>query len=264
LIPAYNEEFRIQATLEDIDAYFADTDTWNGTARILVVDDGSTDQTVQVVQTVATAALTTKHIDCLRMDQNQGKGAAVSFGVQHIYRTLPESLILITDADGSADMECFESMYTAYLDLAEKSSPNDNGCSDTLRPLVVVGYRSDDDASRSRVFFRWAFRTLIRHVIGDLGVRDTQCGFKLLTATAAHALYKDLHLMGWTHDVEVLYKCRALSIPIAESPVSWQDKEGSKLVASPGGIVAVSFGMLFEVLVMRLSYMTGRWNIPRS
>jgi len=98
---------------------------------------------------------------------------------------------------------------------------------------------------------------------GDVGVGDTQCGFKLMTIAAAKPLYADLNLQGWTHDVEVLYRAKQNKIPAAEQAIEWQDKDGSKLVESPGGTVGVSVVMLLEVLQMRLAYETGQWKLPR-
>ena len=93
----------------------------------------------------------------------------------------------------------------------------------------------------------------------DLGVQDTQCGYKLMTLSAATMLYKDLHLTGWAHDVEVLYRCKLNRIPVSEVPIDWKDKKGSKVEAE--GVFQVSIRMLLDVLRLRWEYsVTGAWK----
>lgn len=117
---------------------------------------------------------------------------------------------------------------------------------------MVVGYRTYDDTHPSRLLFRWGFRTVVRLICGNLGVRDSQCGLKLMTDTAADALYSDLHLQGWSHDVEVLFRSRELGIPVTETPVNWNDMPGSKLVAS--GVFGVIVRMFLDVLLLKFVY----------
>ena len=250
LIPAYNEELRIQSTLESIDSYLGSS-SWSNGSRILVVDDGSSDATCDVV---ATFADTSKNpTECLAMDSNKGKGAALSLGIRYIHAVRPECLILSTDADGSADIACLDAAYAELLSLLKDQHDSPEA--------LVVGYRTYSSSSMSRVVFRWGFRFVARLVCGDFGVRDSQCGFKLMTAAAGYRLYSDLNLIGWSHDIEVLYKCRELGIPIAENMVNWTDKSGSKLVSAPGGILAVMVQMFLDVLELRVSYLIGRWHV---
>jgi dolichyl-phosphate beta-glucosyltransferase len=115
----------------------------------------------------------------------------------------------------------------------------------------------------ARQIFRWGFRSLVSTVISDLGVRDSQCGFKLMTASAAQQLYSNLNLLGWSHDVEVLYRAKLLGVRLAEEPIRWQDKEGSKLASSPGGILAVASRMFWDVLRLRMEYGSGAGWRPR-
>ena len=85
-----------------------------------------------------------------------------------------------------------------------------------------------------------------------------------MTFTAAQQLYYDLHLRGWSHDVEVLYRAKMLGVTVAESAVQWQDKPGSKLVTSAGGTAGASLQMLWEIVQLRLYYKLGLWKPPSA
>ena len=248
LIPAYNEEFRIGETLHACDDFLSSSDLWKDRSRILVVDDGSVDDTVRVVEEF-TSRSSAVPLECLRLTPNQGKGAALAAGM----RACPnDGLILTTDADGSAELDGLHVLYPKLTELID----------DWSQPALVSGYRTYADASALRLIFRWGFRTVVKTVCGDLGVKDSQCGFKLMTAPAAKLLYDDLNLPGWSHDVEVLYRARELKIPVVEEDIVWEDKPGSKLVASPGGVIAVCAKMFWEVVRLRWGYERGEWKLP--
>ena len=250
VIPAFDEESRILSTLEDIEAYLSQSTRWKRT-RVLVVDDGSSDGTFDAVQAVATKSATP--MECIQLMSNQGKGAALSFGMHSTYTNYPESLILAADADGSGDMACLETLYAQMETLLGNDNNNSSGVL-WNQSAIVVGYRTQREYTGSRIALRKGFRFVVRSLIGDLGVSDSQCGFKLMTAAAGDQLYNNLSLKGWSHDVEVLFKCRELGIPMAEGEVFWQDKAGSKLAASPGGILAVTLQMLWDVILIRFCW----------
>jgi dolichyl-phosphate beta-glucosyltransferase len=281
VIPAYNEEFRILETLESYQNYLASSDQWKDKTSILVVDDGSTDGMVDVVRRFGSFAEnnSTNHrvsIECLSLDRNQGKGAALARGIQEACERYPAGLILTTDADGSADVAGLEDLYDSLVALLRDNVADGGGGSDGVKNsknttattmiqwdqvAIINGYRTYESASATRLIFRWGFRTVVKSICGDLGVQDSQCGFKLMTATAGASLYRNLHVQGWSHDVEVLYRARLLGILIAERSICWEDKMGSKLVASPGGILAVCLQMFWQVVRIRFCYATGRWRL---
>jgi len=183
--------------------------------------------------------------------------------MQEIARQDSESgpLVLTTDADGSAPAKGIDDMYQALMLYWNENMGDDERMED--HAIVVAGCRSYQSAALSRLVFRWGFRTVVKLVCGNLGVEDSQCGFKLFTLPAAQVLYEDLNLPGWSHDVEVLYRAKHLNIPVLEQDTAWQDKDGSKLVASPGGVIWVCAKMFAEVCKLRWGYEGGGdWRLP--
>ena len=256
LLPAYNEVERIGDTIETYQSYLENSNQWMGKAQILVVDDGSEDGTSDFVQSRKSEGKAQVH--CISLSHNRGKGAAISFGIDYLATKYDESacLILIADADGSADISCMDKMVKSLGHLIASQTLSEE--SFWHMPALVVGNRGYRGSSYSRSLLRWGFRTTVRVLCGDLRVSDSQCGFKLLTLAAAQRLYADLSLKRWSHDVEVLYRAREWSMPIAEETVEWQDKDGSKLITSPFSAVQVSSIMLLEVLQMQIEYVMGR------
>jgi dolichyl-phosphate beta-glucosyltransferase len=263
LLPAYNEVHRIGDTIETYQSYLESSDEWKEKTHILVVDDGSKDGTADFVLSWKSDGKV--NVDCLSLSQNQGKGAALSFGISNLVTQYAKEpcLILIADADGSGDISCLDKMLQSLGHLIASQTAWPSNESFWRTQALLVGNRGYEGSSVSRSILRWGFRTIVRILCGDLRVKDSQCGFKLLTLTAANRLYSNLNLKRWSHDVEVLYRAREYNIPITEETVQWQDKEGSKLITgSPFGAVQVSSVMFLEVFRMRIEYAVGRWKLP--
>ena len=258
ILPAYNESRRIGDTLR-LYHEFLKTQLQQCNSDILVVDDGSTDGTARVVQDFAPANPVNVPVNCISLPCNQGKGAAVAFGIDHVARNQVKDsnncLVLVADADASADIQSLPGVFDKLQDISQGGNV----------PAIVVGRRTyAESLSPSRMVLRWGFRTAVQILCGDMGVSDTQCGFKLMTLTAAQRLYSNLHLRGWSHDVEVLYRAKELGIPVAEQAVQWQDKEGSKLVTSPGGTIGASLTMLVEIAQLKFFYSVGIWKVSEK
>lgn len=298
ILPAYNESLRIEETLRSYHGFLSSSQKWQQSSQILVVDDGSTDGTRDVVEAVsATLASTlasslasssatnqrvTVSVECISLDCNRGKGEAVAQGIQHVSDNYSSKLVLIADADASADISRLDNMYHGLCILlsAEDGQAEiaaiDTSFYDWSKSALVVGRRTDrlsqqqDDTNDTittsatkgalRQILRTGFRTAVRSLCGDLGVSDTQCGFKLMTLAGGLEVYSDLHLQGWSHDVEVMYRARRKNIPVTERDVLWEDKAGSKLVTSAGGTVGVSLKMLSEIAQLRPLYFLGIWK----
>ncbi|KAL7431060.1 hypothetical protein ACHAXM_002509 [Skeletonema potamos] len=205
------------------------------------------------------------------------------------------SLVLVADADGSGDISCLDDMIHSLeclLSLSSTATATAGIPSSSKTPMmmsdgnnlgIIVGKRQYSQSKKSllRSILSWGFRTCVSILFigtnnnnnssssysknnnnSNLGVSDTQCGFKLMTTRTGQILYHNLHLQQWSHDVEVLYRANCLlGIPVGECDVIWVDKDGSKLVRSGKDAVVMSLVMLGEIGWMRLMYGMGRWNM---
>jgi len=151
----------------------------------------------------------------------------------------------VADADGSGDMKSlddimdtvFSTILVQMISVNDENINHESNYSDAFPwkyPALVVGDRGYEGASMSRVITRWGFRTTVKLFCGDLNVRDTQCGFKLMTLTAGSYLFFQINLKRWSHDVEVLFRAKEMGTTVVETAVGWRDMEGSKLVSTLG------------------------------
>lgn len=200
VIPAFNEAVRLPATLDRIEAYVRQRGL---NAEVVVVDDGSVDQTAEVVRAHA-ANWPALHL--VSAGHNGGKGAAVRLGMLAAvgrYR-------VFTDADLSVPIE----------DIEKLLGPLHNGTG------VVIASRAlpSSDVQLHQPWYRElmgkVFNRFVRlFAVG--GVRDTQCGFKGFTAEVAEKVFPPLQTRGFGFDVEVLYRARAAGYKILEVPTRW-------------------------------------------
>jgi len=215
VVPGYNEEARIGPSLERLDAWLGSHVP--GDYEIVVVDDGSLDDTPALVERLAQRMPTIRLI-CNR--PNRGKGDAVRTGML----AAQGRLRVFTDADLATPPEEIGPMLEALE-----------------RAPVVIGTRVHPDGTDMRTASQTPTRRLLGRVftfvasfIVGFGVKDTQCGFKGFRAEAAEAIFSRLRTAGYVFDVEVLCLARRLGYPVVQLPVRWRDPGGSRLQARPG------------------------------
>uniref|UniRef100_A0A5S6QVP3 Dolichyl-phosphate beta-glucosyltransferase n=1 Tax=Trichuris muris TaxID=70415 RepID=A0A5S6QVP3_TRIMR len=247
IVPSKDEEKRLPKMLDECLAYLNSRQQENGTFayEVIVVDDGSVDATFQVALDYS-QRYGSDRIRVLKLRHNRGKGGAVRLGVI----CSRGRQILFADADGATRF--------SDLQLLEKAIADDLG-----NPSVAVAVGSRAHLEKESIAHRSFFRTVLMfgfHLLVWLfcvrTVRDTQCGFKLFTRTAAATLFPILHMERWAFDVELLFLAERLRIPIAEVAVNWHEVEGSKL--NP---LVASFEMGLDIVMIWLRYTLGTWQV---
>lgn len=209
IIPAYNEAKRIPRTLEPI-VKFIEAKSWD--AEVIVVNDGSTDNTTEVV--LKFAAL---HPEVFLVDNklNCGKGQAIRDGV----RKAAGDIVIFTDADNSTPIEDAEKLIQAIHDGAD----------------IAIGSRWVDRRLQvqpqplHRRLNGRIYNLLLRSILG-LDFKDTQNGFKAFTLAAAKTIFGLQKIAGWGFDAEALYVAHQFGFKVAEVPVEYiYCAEGSKI-----------------------------------
>ncbi|MBI4891358.1 MAG: glycosyltransferase family 2 protein [Acidobacteria bacterium] len=210
VIPAYNEEKRLPATLQTVLGYLdGKSHTF---AEVLVVDDGSRDGTAAIVE--AQSALDSR-VRLLKNPGNRGKGYAVRHGMQEARG----EWVLFSDADLSAPIEELDK-----LEAAIEFGSADGAIGSRALDRKLVGKRQ----SVFREFSGRLFNLAMRLVTG-LPYRDTQCGFKIFRRDVARALAAAQQSDGFGFDVEILYIAKKRRFRILEVPVRWFNVEGTKV-----------------------------------
>jgi glycosyltransferase involved in cell wall biosynthesis len=213
IIPAYNEAERISQTLIDMDRRLSGVDY---TYEILVVSDGSTDNTVTVAKNMAKMVKNLKVID---RKENLGKGGTVKEGMM----LASGRVRLFTDADNSTSIDQFDRMIPFFKEGYG----------------VVIGSRAIKGAELSPP--EPLYRQLIGKTLNLLvqlfllpGIWDTQCGFKAYTDEAAEKIFMKSNIPGWGFDVETLVLANRLGYRIKEVPVRWVNDTRSHVKFSGG------------------------------
>jgi dolichyl-phosphate beta-glucosyltransferase len=230
IIPAYNEEKRLPATLERIHKYLC-ANPWEF-SEIVVVDDGSRDATREIAERAGARVLSNPG--------NRGKG----YSVRHGMLSSRADWALLTDADLSAPIEELEKLWSA---AAATGAPVVFGSRALDRCLIGVRQPALRDFSGR--FFNLAMR-----LVTGLPFRDTQCGFKLFEARAAREIFARQRLDGFGFDVEVLYIAHLLGCKCLEIPVRWNDVAGSKVSLLRG------LGAFLDLLRVRWNAITRRYD----
>jgi dolichyl-phosphate beta-glucosyltransferase len=237
IIPAYNESCRIRPGLDEVLRWMAEH-KWEG--EILVVDDGSRDDTADVIREYARGH---SQIRLLQNPGNRGKGFSVRNGMLQARG----DICLFTDADLSSPISEAPKLFEAIRAGAE----------------VAIGsrwLRTEMQTERQPLYrqaFGRIFNLLLRLFLG-LRFRDTQCGFKAFRREAAQRIFPLQRIERWGFDPEILYIARRMGLPIAEVPVLWAHSEGTRLHPFRDGI-----RMFVDVLHIRWNAWTGMYNARR-
>jgi glycosyltransferase involved in cell wall biosynthesis len=208
IVPAYNEKARIGKTLEQILAHLRQQ-AWN--AEVVIVDDGSRDNTFQIASQFAS---NNPQVRVIQNPGNQGKGYSVRNGMLNARG----EILLFTDADLSSPIAEATKLFAALEQGYE----------------VAIGSRWLDPSlqfqrqSLKRRIMSRSFNIFLR-VLLAFPYRDTQCGFKAFTRRAAHMIFPLQRITRWGFDPEILYLAHSLGLKVAEVPVSWGHDERSTI-----------------------------------
>lgn len=226
VIPAYNEEARLISTLKKI---FAFINAAHLKAEIIVVSDGSTDRTKELVLQEFGDQL-----NFIELPFNMGKGAAVREGVLKS----KGDLVLFTDADGSTPIEELNKL---KLKIQEDFD-------------LVIGSRKDSNlVNKKQPFYRIVIGRLfniIAKCLMGIQVEDTQCGFKLIKGEIGRSLFAQMKINGFSFDVELLYLAAKNNFKIKEEAVIWINDERSKV-----NVLLDPVKMFFDLIKIRIIHL---------
>jgi dolichyl-phosphate beta-glucosyltransferase len=235
IVPAYNEEHRLPPTLERLHAFLSSQPL---RYEILVVDDGSKDNTCDVVEK---HLATITNLRLVRQLPNKGKGAAVRMGML----AARGQIRVMCDADCSMPPEQLPKLLAPI-----------NAC----KADIAIGSRYAEGAKTDvkQPFYRVLWSRLANKVIQRSlvpGVRDTQCGFKAFTAESARALFSIARIDGWAFDLEILALGKRRGFDIVEVGVEWKDDRGSRI--NP---IRDMWNVIREALTIRKNLKSGVYN----
>jgi len=234
VIPAYNECLRIEGTLDRV-MHCVETCKWD--AEVIVVDDGSTDETPAIVQRWMQKY---PRLHMVKNPGNRGKGYSVRNGLLQS----AGDIVMFTDADLSSPMEEAERLMKAI----------DNGADVAIGSRWLDKQRQTKHQPLYRRFFGRCFNWVTRRVMG-LPFKDTQCGFKAFKREAAQVIFRLQTIERWGFDPEILFIARKLKYKIEEVPVTWGHDERSRMSYLKDGMK-----MLEEMAEIRGNSVRGRYD----
>jgi len=235
VLPAYNEEKRIVSRIQSLVKYF---DGALGEYELLVIADGCTDRTSDVVLKYASITDNNSKIRVLNFSKRLGKGGAIIEGL----KAASGDVMVITDADDSASPE-------ELLKLIKEAETED----------LVIGSRYAEDSKLLvrepfiRYFLGRAYNALTRLMFWRLrGIHDTQCGAKVVKSYVVGKIIKDLFITGFTFDVNLIYSAARSGFKIREKGITWRHVEYESKISK--ALIKVIMGMFFFLIKLRLYY----------
>ncbi len=237
VIPAYNEARRLPKTLDSVFAYLQARPCQ---AEIIIVDDGSSDPTPEIVR-----AYSKEHPELRLVSNpgNRGKG----FSVRHGMLEARGEIALFSDADLSTPIEEADKLLAA---LREQGYDGAIGSRAVDRSLILV--HQSKIREQAGIFFN----RLVRWIMG-IEFSDTQCGFKAFRREKARAIFEQQRIERFGFDPEILFLAKRNGLRVAEVPVRWSHDSGTKVNVAADGI-----RMFWELLLIRWNAAAGRY--PRS
>jgi len=247
IIPAYDEENRLPIMLEECMKFLeGKSKSEEFSYEVILVSDGSRDGTVNLALKYS-KRYTCEKFRVLELIENRGKGGAVRMGML----SARGCNLLFADADGATKFADFNKLEESMKTLT----------TNWQKDAIVIGSRAH--LENEAIATRSKFRTFLMHGFHFLvwlfavrSIRDTQCGFKLLTRSAAQKLFSNLHVERWAFDVELLYLAEHLKIPMTEVAVNWKEIEGSKLTPFWSWLQ-----MGRDLFLIWFRYTVGAWQI---
>jgi dolichyl-phosphate beta-glucosyltransferase len=238
VIPAYNESARLGATLEKVLAY-VHAQGWD--AEVIVVNDGSRDNTAEIVRSFAAKDPALRLVE---NPGNRGKGYSVRNGMLNARG----SIVLFSDADLSSPIEEAPKLFEALERGAD----------------IAIGsrwLRAETQTQRQplhRQLFGRIFNLVLRLTLG-LQFADTQCGFKAFKQTAVQAIFPLQRIERWGFDPEILFLARKFKFRVQEVPVAWAHREGTSINPLVDGS-----RMVMEMLHIRWNSLTGKYDTAKA
>jgi glycosyltransferase involved in cell wall biosynthesis len=232
VIPAFNEEERLPSAIHAVTAYL---DTGGRDAEVLIVENGSSDRTLEIAKG---AARDDSRFRALHLDQ-RGKGRAVRAGML----ASQGRLAVLCDADFS--------MPVGEISLLTRAI--ESGADVAIGSREAPGARRVGEPARRHLMGR-IFNGVVQ-LLAVRGLQDTQCGFKAFRRLAAQDLFRRQLVNGWAFDVEVLYLARRLGYRVQEVPITWRYDSSSRVRP-----VADTISMLQELVMIRWNAVRGRYG----
>lgn len=208
VIPVYNESACIEANLEAVHGFLRTL--FEDRFELICVDDGSRDGSLDILKTFQSKTALTV---CTH-EENRGKGAAVRTGML----AAKGDAVFFLDADLSTPLEEMH----RFLPLLQKGAD------------VVIGTRKSSTAKITkfqpphRVIMGVGYTYLVNFMLG-MKISDFTCGFKAFSRKAVDLVFPKARIDGWSYDVEILYLAHRAGLEIAEVPITWENKPGSKV-----------------------------------